>query len=183
MSGRITSKSSNRLQIDTKHIWAQLIASKTKFPKSSASNRTTMIRARSTVRLETDSPPTADAFGSCVTPIRVRLSARSLLQAAENGGAGLRHARIDRLAPGHHRPAAFFDICRLFPYVGLFQLRQIVGGGGAALELVDADRRYRRNHRAIGRAVRQRLRRASKHPPAPAEADDESREDADGGAL
>src|SRR5271163_3564114 len=42
MSGRITSKSSNRLQIDTKHIWAQLIASKTKFPKSSASNRTTM---------------------------------------------------------------------------------------------------------------------------------------------
>src|SRR5271170_6673694 len=43
MSGRITSKSSNRLQIDTKHIWAQLIASKTKFPKSSASNRTTMI--------------------------------------------------------------------------------------------------------------------------------------------
>jgi len=47
MSGRITSKSSNRLQIDTKHIWAQLIASKTKFPKSSASNRTTMTISKS----------------------------------------------------------------------------------------------------------------------------------------
>jgi len=51
------------------------------------------------------------------------------------------------------------------------------------LELVDADWRYRRDHGAIGRAVRQRFRRASKHPPAPAEADGESRDGADGSAL
>jgi hypothetical protein len=30
------------------------------------------------------------------------------------GGAGLRYAGIGRLDPWHHRPAAFFDICRLF---------------------------------------------------------------------
>ena len=45
---------------------------------------------------------------------RIRLSARSLLQAAQNGGAGLRYAGIDRLAPWHDRPAAFLDVRRLF---------------------------------------------------------------------
>src|SRR5208283_3760986 len=114
---------------------------------------------------------------------RVRLSVRNLLQVAQNGGAGLRHAGIDRLAPWHDRPAAFLDICRLFPGAGLLQSREVVGGVGAALELVDADRRYCRDHGVIGGAVCQRLRRASKHPPAPAKADGESRDGADGGAL
>jgi hypothetical protein len=50
----------------------------------------------------------------------VARSAHSLLRAAESGGAGLRYAGIGRLAPGHGRPAAFFDIRRLFPCAGLF---------------------------------------------------------------
>src|SRR5271166_4117732 len=116
--------------------------------------------------------PPAETIGAPIVD-RICLSAGSLLQAAQNGGAGLRHAGIYGLAPWHGRPAAFFDICRLFPSVGLSQRRQIVGGVGAALELVDADWRYRRDHGAIGRAVRQHLRRAPKHPPAPAEADGE----------
>ena len=113
----------------------------------------------------------------------VTRSARSLLQAAENGGAGLRYAGIRRLAPRHGRPTAFFDVCRLFPCAGLFQGGQIVGGVSAALELVDADRRYRRNHGTTGRAVRERLRRASEHEPTPAESDAERRECTEGGAL
>jgi hypothetical protein len=52
------------------------------------------------------------------------------------------------------------------------QRRQEDSGVGAALERVSADRRGRG---ATGRAVRQRLRRASKHPPAPAESDAERR--------
>jgi hypothetical protein len=95
----------------------------------------------------------------------------------------LRYAVIGRLAPRHGRPTAFFDVCRLFPCAGLFQGRQVVGGVGAALELVDADRRYRRNHGAAGRAVRQGLGRASKYEPAPAESDAERRERTEGGAL
>jgi hypothetical protein len=53
-----------------------------------------------------------------VTPIVARClarSARGLFRGAENGGAGLRYARIGRLAARHHRPAAFFDIRRLLP--------------------------------------------------------------------
>ena len=64
-----------------------------------------------------------------------------------------------------------------------FSAVKVVGGVGAALELVDADRRYRRNHGATGRAVRQGLGRASKHEPAPAESDAERRERTEGGAL
>ncbi len=92
-------------------------------------------------RLTQCAGPPAETIGVTVTPIvahRIRLSARSLLQAAENGGAGLRHGGLDRLAPWHNRPAAFFDICRLFPGAGLLQSREGVGGVGAALELVDA---------------------------------------------
>ena len=66
------------------------------------------------------------------------------------------------LLPGMIAHPPLLDIRRLLPGVGLFQLREIVGGVGAALELIDAYRRYRRDHGAIGRAVRQRLRRASK---------------------
>src|SRR5271165_1285554 len=70
--------------------------------------------------------PSLETFGVSVTPIVVRcvrLSARSLLQlqVAQNGGAGLRHSGIDRLAPWHSRPAAFFDICRLFIRASLLQ--------------------------------------------------------------
>jgi formate dehydrogenase len=61
----------------------------------------------------------------------VARSAHGLLRAAENGGAGLRYAGIGRLAPGHGRPAAFFDICRLFPSAGLFQRRHITAGIGS----------------------------------------------------
>jgi len=55
-------------------------------------------------------------IGECHAGVarRIRLSARSLLQAAQNGGAGLRYAGIDRLAPWHDRPAAFLDVRRLF---------------------------------------------------------------------
>jgi hypothetical protein len=51
------------------------------------------------------------------------------------------------------------------------------------LKLIDTDRRYRRDHSATGHAVRQRLRRDSKHEPAPAESDAERREGTEGGAL
>jgi hypothetical protein len=111
------------------------------------------------------------------------LARSTVFRGAENGGAGLRHAGVDRLATGHHRPTAFFDKCRVLPCVGLFQRRQVVRGLGAALELIDADRRYRRDHGATGRAVRQGLRRASKHEPAPAKSDAERREGTEGGAL
>src|ERR1700722_5488616 len=126
------------------------------------------------------------ALGVTVTRIVahcVARSARDLLQAVEQGGTCLGHAGIGSLAARHHRPAAFFDIRRLLPRVGLFQRRQVHGGVGAALELVDADRRDRGNHGATGCTLRQGLRRASEHPPAPAEANGESRGDADGGAL
>jgi len=69
------------------------------------------------------------------------------------------------------------------PCVGLFQRRQVVRGVGAALELIDADRRYRRDHGAPGRAVRQGLCRASKHEPAPAESGAKRRERTEGDAL
>jgi hypothetical protein len=36
-------------------------------------------------------------------------SARGLFRSAQNGGARLRHAGINRLATGHRRPTAFFD--------------------------------------------------------------------------
>jgi D-isomer specific 2-hydroxyacid dehydrogenase, catalytic domain len=61
----------------------------------------------------------------------VARSAHSLLRAAENGGAGLRYAGNGRLAPGHGRRAAFFDICRLFPCAGLFQRRHITARIGS----------------------------------------------------
>jgi hypothetical protein len=51
------------------------------------------------------------------------------------------------------------------------------------LKLIDTDRRYRRDHSATGHAVRQRLRRDSKHEPAQAESDAERREGTEGGAL
>src|SRR5277367_4629743 len=101
MSGRITSKSSNRLQIDTKHIWAQLIASKTKFPKSSASNRTTM-------------PPRVECDQASPLSVRAVLSDRHSDFAAPRGSRG--HAlernrrRLDALAdterPDEKRQAA-----------------------------------------------------------------------------
>jgi hypothetical protein len=73
------------------------------------------------------------------------------------------------LLPRHGRPATFLYIRRLLPGVGLLQRRQVVGGGGAALELVDAARRDRRDHGAA-RGVS-------------AKADDDSREGAHGYAL
>src|ERR1700722_7636822 len=126
------------------------------------------------------------AVGASVAPtvdLRVRLCRPNLFQGAEQSRAGLGHAGIGRLAARHHRPAAFFNIRRLLPCDSLFQRRQIVGGVGAALKLVDADWRYRYDHRAVCSAVRQRLRRASKHEPAPAESDAERRERTEGDAL
>ena len=87
------------------------------------------------------------------------------------------------LLPGITAQPPFSTYAACCHEFGLFQLYEIVGGVGGALELIDADRRYRRDHGATGGAVRQGLRGASKHPPAPAETDDESCDDADGGAL
>src|SRR5271165_4166938 len=98
-------------------------------------------------------PTCPETVGVSVTPIvvrRVRLSGRSLLQAAQNGGAGLRHAGIDRLAPWHDRPpAAFFDICRLFPMSwsfaapsGCWRRRRYVGTDRHRSPLSPRPRRY-----------------------------------------
>src|ERR1700722_10953444 len=106
-----------------------------------------------------------------------------LFHAAEQSSARLGHAGICRLAARHHGPTALFDIGRLLPGVGLFHRRHVRRGVGAALDLIDADRRDCGNHGAACRIVRERLRRASEHPPAPAEADGECRGDPDGGAL
>jgi hypothetical protein len=58
------------------------------------------------------------ALGVTVTRIVahcVARSARNLLQAVEQSGTCLGHAGMDRLAPRHHRPAAFLHIRRLLP--------------------------------------------------------------------
>src|SRR5271154_7117088 len=92
-------------------------------------------------------------------------------------------AESTALLPGIIAQPPFSTYVACSHTLAFFSSVRLLAAAALRLELVDADRRYRRNHRAIGRAVRQRLPRASKHPPAPAEADDESREDADGGAL
>src|SRR5208337_1851539 len=71
----------------------------------------------------------------------------NLFQIAQQFGACLWHAGVNRLASGHHRPAAVLDKRRLLPGAGFLQRRQ-VGGGGAVLGLVDADGRDRRDHGA-----------------------------------
>jgi hypothetical protein len=67
-------------------------------------------------------------------------SLATLLEVAEQGGACLRHAVIDRFASRHHRPTPFFNVRCLLPCTGLFQRRQVTGGVRAALKLVDTDR-------------------------------------------
>jgi len=73
------------------------------------------------------------------------------------------------LLPGMTAQPPFSTICRLFIRASLLQRRQVVRGVRAMLELIDTDRRYRRDHGAIGGAVRPNVFAVlpSIHPPQP----------------
>src|SRR3954451_23979346 len=114
---------------------------------------------------------------------------------AEHFGARARNGRVRAVGAGARRPSALFDERALLIRAHFLQLGHVGCGFGAALKLVDADRRERRDNRGRGAALDRGFRgpaggppappfpRPPRPPAAPVEPDDQSRDRAAGRAL
>src|SRR5947209_1468869 len=102
---------------------------------------------------------------------------------AEHFGARARNGRVRAVGAGERRPSALFDERALLIRAHFLQLGHVGRSLGAALKLVDADRRERGHDRRRAAALDHVLRGPAGDPAAPVEPDDQSRDRASGRAL